>query len=203
MKIGSWIKSNLKYLIKPIVTIKLMIFFLMGSVSPLYPTIKQGTLEFLAGRYQVDDPRFKAVYAENGRLYGMDLSANLLSPLNFYLEIKYFRKEGALTYTKEKSIFYLLPVSLGLRVIIPIWILHPFIGAGTDFYTYYEDNPIGTVLNFTNGYHLTAGLYLQAGKLPLFLSARLKYTRALAEEEKGRRIQLGGLESSLGFGFIF
>ncbi len=86
---------------------------------------------------------------------------------------------------------------------MPIGILNPFVGTGADFYTYYEDNPIGTVLNFTNGYHFIAGVYIQAGKLPLVLSARLKYTRASAEEERGRRIQLGGLETLLGFGFIF
>lgn len=188
-----------------LLSINLLIFFLLLFLfcSPGFSAIKQGTLEFLTGRYNLDDSRFKAVYSENAPIYGLTLSANLLAPLNFYLEIKYFQREGTLTYTKEKTQFYLLPLSLGLRAMAPIGIINPFIGAGADFYTYYEDNPIGTVLNFTNGYHFIAGVYIHAGKLPLFLSARLKYTRAQAEEEKGRRIQLGGLETLLGFGFIF
>lgn len=188
-----------------ILSINLIIIILLLSLfsSPGFSAIKQGTLEFIAGRYNLDDSRFKAVYSEKAPIYGLSLSANLLAPLNFYLEIKYFQRKGALTYTKEKTQFHLLPLSLGIRGVVPIGFINPFIGVGADFYTYYEDNPIGTVLNFTNGYHFITGVYIQAGKLPLFLSARLKYTRAQAEEEQGRRIQLGGLETLLGFGFIF
>jgi len=182
--------------------------FFIGIVIFLWPVSifsasRQGTLEFLTGRYQLDDPRFKAVYAENGPVYGLALSAHLFRPVNFYLEIRYFQRDGFLTYTREKTQFHLLPLSAGVRAMLPVGILIPFIGAGADFYTYYEDNPIGTVLNFTHGYHLAAGLYLQFGRLPLFFSARVKYSRATAEEEKGRRIQLGGLETALGFGFVF
>jgi len=166
-----------------------------------WPSIPQGTVELLTGRYKVAEPRFKAVYPQTGPIYGLGLSANLIPPVNFYLEIKYFRRQGTLTYTKEKTEFHLLPISLGLRAIIPIGILHPFAGAGADFYTYYESNPIGTVFNFTNGLHLTAGLYVQAGKLPIFFGGRVKYTWAQAEEQKGRKVQLGGLET--GFGLVF
>lgn len=194
-------RKALIYIFK-IELIKIVLLFFFFPF-PALSAIKQGTIEFLTGRYQLDEPRFKAVYSENGPIYGLGLSANLLTPLNFYLDIKYFQREGTLTYTKEKTQFYLLPLSLGLRAVVPIGFLNPFIGTGADFYTYFEDNPIGTVLNFTNGYHFMAGIYIQAGKLPVFLSARFKYTRAQAEEEKGRRIQLGGLETLLSFGFIF
>lgn len=186
--------------IKSIIFIGIVIFLLPISI---FSAGKQGTLEFLTGRYQIDDPRFKAVYSENGPIYGLGLSADFFNPVNFYLEIRYFQRQGSLTYTREKTQFHLLPLSVGFRAMLPVRILIPFVGAGADFYTYFEDNPIGTLLNFTNGYHFVAGLYLQAGPLPLFLSARIKYSRATAEEEKGRRIQLGGLETALGFGFIF
>ncbi len=169
----------------------------------IWPSIPQGTVELLTGRYKVAEPRFQAVYPPSGPIHGLALSANLIPPVNFYLEIKYFRRQGTLTYTKEKTEFHLLPISLGLRAIIPIGILHPFAGAGADFYTYYESNAIGTVFNFTNGLHLLAGLYVQAGKLPLFFGARVKYTRAQAEEQKGRQVQLGGLETSFGLAFSF
>lgn len=192
-------ESGFNYL-KSIIFIGIVVFLLPVSILSAN---RQGTLEFLTGRYQLDDPRFKAVYAENGPVYGLALSADLFSPVNFYLEIRYFQRHGFLTYTREKTRFHLLPLSTGVRAMLPVGILIPFIGAGADFYTYYEDNPIGTVLNFTHGYHFMAGLYLQAGRLPLFFSARVKYSRATAEEEKGRRIQLGGLETALGLGLIF
>lgn len=171
--------------------------------SALMATIRQGTIEVWTGRYTVDEPRFQAVYPKTGPVNGMNLSANLVSFMNFYLEIKYFHRQGSLTYTKEKTDFHLLPVSLGLRAIFPIGILHPYFGLGADFYAYYENNPIGTVFNFTNGTHALAGLYLQAGKLPLFLNLRIKYTRAQAEEEKGRKVQLGGLETGVGLAISF
>lgn len=202
MRISFWPKKKTKSFKKAISLTNLIILFFLIP-SSIYPAIKQGTFELLTGNYQLNEPRFKAVYSDKEKIYGLSLSANLISLLNFYLDIKYFHDKGLLTYTKEKTVFYLVPISLGLRTVISISVLNPFFGLGTDFYTYFEDNPIGTVLNFTNGYHFLAGLYVQAGKLPLFISARLKYTRAQAEEEKGRRIQLGGWESTLGFGFIF
>lgn len=175
----------------------------ISFASPLLATIRQGTVEVWTGRYSVDEPRFQAVYPKTGPVSGLNLSSNLVSFLNFYLEIKYFHRQGFLTYTKEKTDFHLLPLCLGLRAIFPVGILHPYFGLGADFYAYYENNPIGTVFNFTNGTHALAGLYLQAGKLPLFLNLRVKYTRAQAEEEKGRKVQLGGWETGIGLAISF
>ncbi len=179
------------------------VIFLLFLAVKLGAVIPQGTIEAIYGRYSVNDPRFEAVYDKTGPIQGLGLSSHLITPLNFYLEIKYFQRKGALTYTKEKSDFYLLPISLGLRVIIPFGLFHPFIGTGVDIYTYSENNPIATVVNFAHGFHGLAGFYFQIGKLPLFLSARLKYTRVQAEEERGRKIQLGGIETGVGLVFSF
>ncbi len=100
MKLTELIQRN----VISIVSINIIILiFLFLCYSPGFPAIKQGTFEFLTGQYNLNDSRFKAVYSENGAIYGLSLSANLFNPLNFYLEIKYFQKEGALTYTKEKN----------------------------------------------------------------------------------------------------
>jgi hypothetical protein len=164
--------------------------------------IKQGTIEFMMGRYSVSEPRFTAVYKEGGAVSGLILSAMLIRDFNFYLEIKYFKKTGLLTYTQEKSDFYLLPISLGVRYILPLGIFHPYAGAGGDFYIYYEKNPIGNVLNHTTGLHALGGVYVQFGKLPFFLNLKLKYTRARAEEQ-GKTLQLGGWEYGAGLAFSF
>jgi hypothetical protein len=177
--------------------------FMNFVLAPLSrAAIKQGTIEFMMGRYSVSEPRFTAVYKEGGAVNGLVLSAMLIRDFNFYLEIKYFKKTGLLTYTQEKSDFYLLPISLGVRYILPLGIFQPYAGAGGDFYIYYEKNPIGNVLNHTSGLHALAGVYVQFGKLPFFLNLKLKYTHARAEEQ-GKTLQLGGWEYGAGLAFSF
>jgi len=166
-------------------------------------TIRQGSVEFTLGAYNMDEPRFEAAYPSGGPIAGLTLSSAIASNLNFYLDIKYYSRHGTLTFSQEKTEFYLVPFDLGLRYILPLGFFHPYLGAGFDFYLYYEDNPIGTVLNYTTGYHITGGAYLRFAKsVPILVNLRLKYTSAKAEQD-AVQIELGGLEYSLGLAFTF
>lgn len=165
--------------------------------------IRQGSVEFIFGSYNMNEPRFDAVYPGGGMMAGLGLSSAITSNVNFYLEIKSYIRKGTLTFTKEKTEFTLVPISLGVRYIFPFGIVNPYAGAGADFYFYYEDNPIGTVLNYTNGYHFLAGTYLRFLKnVPVLINLKLKYTTARAEED-GIKIQLGGLEYTASLVFTF
>lgn len=165
--------------------------------------IRQGSVELIFGSYNMNEPRFDAVYPGGGTMAGLGLSAAIASNVNFYLEIKYYVRKGTLTFTKEKTEFTLVPISLGVRYIFPFGIVNPYAGAGADFYFYYEDNPIGTVLNYTNGYHFLAGSYIQIWKkVPVLINLKLKYTTARAEENSVK-IQLGGLEYTASLVFTF
>jgi len=164
---------------------------------------RQGTFELYLGSYNIQEPRFKEVYEKGGGIQGILLSSALFYNLDFYTEIKAFYKVGKLTYTKEETKFLLVPVSLGVRFVFPSQIVLPYIGVGGDIYFYYENNPIGTVLNMAKGYHVLGGAYLQLGKnFPLLLNAKLKYTVAKAKEND-LSIQLGGLEYGIGLAFSF
>ena len=166
-------------------------------------TIRQGSVEFTLGSYSMNEPRFEAVYPKGGLMGGLTLSSAVASNVNFYLDIKYYSRQGTLTFSQEKTTFYMVPIDLGVRYIYPLGLFHPYLGTGLDFYFYYEDNPIGTVLNYTNGYHITGGTYLRFAKsIPVMANVRLKYTWAKAEENAAP-IQLGGLEYSLGLAFVF
>jgi len=166
-------------------------------------TIRQGSVEFMLGSYSMNEPRFEAAYPKGGLMAGLSLSSAVVSNVNFYLDIKYYSRQGTLTFSKEKTTFYMVPIDLGVRYIYPLGLFHPYLGAGLDFYFYYEDNPIGTVLNYTNGYHITGGTYLRFAKsIPVMANIRLKYTWAKAEED-ATPIQLGGFEYSLGLAFAF
>jgi hypothetical protein len=166
-------------------------------------TIGQGSVEFTLGSYNMNEPRFEAVYPSGGLMSGLTLSSAVVSNVNLYLDIKYYSRQGTLTFSKEKTTFYMVPIDLGVRYIYPLGHFHPYLGAGLDFYFYYEDNPIGTILNYTNGFHFTGGSYFRFSEnIPLMLNARLKYTWAKADENVNQ-IQLGGLEYCIGLAFVF
>jgi hypothetical protein len=166
-------------------------------------TIRQGSVEFTFGSYNMNEPRFEAAYPSGGPIGGLTLSSALASNINLYLDIKYYSRQGALTFSQEKTAFYMAPIDLGVRYIYPLGFFHPYLGAGLDFYFYYEDNPIGTVLNYANGYHITGGTYLRFVKsVPVMVNVRFKYTWAKTEQN-AIQVQLGGLEYCLGLAFTF
>jgi hypothetical protein len=166
-------------------------------------TIREGSVEFTLSGYDMNEPRFDAVYDPGGLMSGLSLSAAIVSNVNFYLDIKYYYREGKLTFSQEKTTFYIVPVDLGVRYIYPFGLFNPYLGAGLDFYFYYEENPIGTVLNYTNGFHFTGGTYVRPLKnVPVLINLRLKYTWAKAEEGEVP-IQLGGFEYGIGLAYTF
>jgi hypothetical protein len=164
---------------------------------------KQGTFEFYIGKYEIKDPRFTAVYEKGDTIRGLVVSSAIFGGIDFYTEIKAFFKTGALTYTKEKSKFALIPLSLGLRYVVPGSYVLPYGGGGVDFCFYYENNPLGTVINVARGYHILGGIYLQFGaNSPLRLNAKVKYTWARATEND-LVVELGGLEYGGGIAIVF
>lgn len=166
-------------------------------------TINQGSVEFTLGGYAMNEPRFDAVYKTGGLMSGVSLSSAVISNVNFYLDIKYYYREGELTFSQEKTTLYIIPVTLGIRYIYPMGLFNPYLGAGFDFYFFYEENPIGTVLNHTTGIHIAGGTYIRFSKsVPVLLNLRLKYTSAKAEQDN-IQIQLGGFEYGAGVSYAF
>jgi hypothetical protein len=165
--------------------------------------IRQGSLEFTLGSYSMNEPRFKAVYPEGGLMRGLTISSALFSNLNFYLDLKYYSRQGSLTFSKEKTTFTMVPLDIGVRYIFPLGTFHPYLGAGMDYYFYHEDNAIGTALSYASGYHITGGLYFRFAKgAPVMIDFRVKHSWARAEEN-GIAVQLGGLEYCAGLTFVF
>jgi len=180
----------------------LKIFFIFLVISLLFSSQlpasqssqKQGTLELYYGNYQINEPRFKDVYEKGGAIWGIALSCSLIFGFDFYTEIKRFYKLGLLTYTKEESKFLLLPISFGIRYVLAGKALSPYLGGGKDIYFYYENNPIGTVFDFADGYHVLGGVYLRLGEdFPVLLNLKIKYTQVKAKEND-LNTELGGIE---------
>jgi hypothetical protein len=179
------------------------IIFVSVVNTPSLASIKQGTLEFFYGNYNIRNPLFNSVYQKGSALRGMTLSAKLVSYLNFYLDIKETDKKGQLTYTKEKTELVIVPISLGIRLIFPLQLFLPYIGGGANYSFYYETNSIGTVYNLAKGYHIMAGTYFQFGQnFPLLLNVKLIYSD-VQDDSRGQAIQLGGLAYGLSLGIAF
>ena len=83
-------------------------------------TIRQGSVEFTFGSYDMNESRFEAAYPSGGPIVGLTLSSAVASHLNIYLDIKYYSRHGALTFSQEKTEFYMVPIDLGLRYIFPL-----------------------------------------------------------------------------------
>jgi hypothetical protein len=165
--------------------------------------IRQGSIEFTIGSYNMNEPRFEAAYPSGGPIGGLTLSSALAANFNVYLDVKYYSRRGKLTFSQEKTSFYMVPIDLGLRYILTLGPLLPYFGGGFDFYLYYEDNAIGTVLNSTTGAHVMGGAYLRFGQtVPVMINARVQYTWAKAEQD-ANQVQLGGLEYCLGLAFTY
>jgi hypothetical protein len=180
---------------------------LLAVVVPAFAQIpapkEQGTFEFYLGQYTIPDARFKEIYGEGGTVVGLSLSSSLAYGFDFYVQLRGFSKKGKLTFTEETTTFLLIPLSLGVRYVLPGSVLRPFAGGGADFYFYYENNPIATTMNVVSGYHLLGGLYVQFGKdSPLRLFGLAKYTRLTAREGEVQ-VELGGLEYGGGITIVF
>jgi hypothetical protein len=178
-------------------------FLSVFSSAATEKAIRQGSVELLLGTYDMNEPRFDAVYPSGGIMPGLALSVAIVSDFNLYLEAKYYSRQGELTFSKEKTNFYMIPVSLGLRYIFPLGMFNPYLGGGVDYYFFNEDNPIGTLLTSTPGYHLSGGIYFRFSQsVPLMLGLKAKYTWARTTNND-IQVQLGGLEYGVGLTLVF
>jgi len=165
--------------------------------------IEQGSLDVLLGRYAMKESRFETVYPKGGLLAGLGASARIISNLNLYLEAKYWEREGGLTFSGEPTTFRLFPISLGVRYIVPLGLINPYLGAGGDIDFYYEDNAIGTTVNSAVGAHATAGAYVRLSKSwPLMVQLKAKYTWIKAGGADFD-VELGGFEYLAGLSLAF
>jgi len=181
----------------------------MGAATASAGTGRQGAVEFLMGTYSISpSPEpvgnlFEKIYGKAGTIRGVVLSSALVWNLDFYLELKEIHRSGKLTYSQAETTLLLIPISLGVRYVQPLGIFQPYVGAGVDFYLFYENNPIGSVFNYVRGSHFLGGLYLQFSRsVPILLNIRAKYTKATFLIND-RQVALGGLEYGAGLGLAF
>lgn len=190
---------------KLILLVQVLAFFFLWSGKAVPSSLaaeRKGTLELLAGYYEPHEPRYKAVYEQGGRTQGIAFSTMLIRNFDLYLELKGFYKKGELTYSKTDTKLLIVPASLGLRFVLPLGIMVPYIGAGADLFFFFETNTIGTVFEYAPGYNIQGGTYLLFGKKsPVWLNMKIKYSK-VRKNTDDFTLDLGGMEYTVGLVFV-
>ncbi len=181
----------------------LILFNVVHVSHGLSASNNRGTFELFFGHYILSESRFKAVYHGGGIIAGLGLAVSVIQNFDLYIEAKGFHKQGELTYSKEKTQLFLLPVSFDIRFKKPIGLITPYFGGGVDIHFYFETNPIGNVIDYSIGYNFQGGTYFHFGKnFPILLNLKIKYSKA-NKMVNNLKIELGGLEYGVGLAFVF
>jgi len=183
--------------------IALILLTVVHVSSGLSSSNNKGTFDLFIGHYDLSESRFKAVYHGGGMIAGIGLSIPLIQNFDLYIEAKGFHKSGELTYSKEKTQLFLIPVSFDIRYTVPIGPITPYVGGGIDLHFFFEINPIGIVADYASGYNFQGGTYFRFSKnFPVLLNLKIKYSKA-NKIVNNLNIELGGMEYGAGLAFVF
>jgi hypothetical protein len=146
------------------------------------------------------DEAFKSVYG-SGWKYGGQVGLEVIKNLSLYFDGDYFSKKGKLTFTQEETKVLILALGAGLRYKFITGILSPYVAAGAVFYSFEEDNPIGTIKASSVGYGGRVGVLFRIIKgLMVDLNAGYTYGRMKPADFE---FNIGGLELGAGLAFEF
>lgn len=144
---------------------------------------------------------YTEVYGKNNMAYSIDLGYQVLESLQVFLHSDYFSVDGKLTFTGEDTKLKIIPIELGLRYFMGKKMIFPYIGAGTGYYMYKEENVIGTVDEKKFGFFGEGGLKYQFTEL-FFIDLKVKYIFLKVDGAEGQ-VDLGGLALTGGIGISF
>lgn len=153
------------------------------------------------------DSLFKNIYGNSGTSYNVDLGVKIGNSLETFLHTDYFKKDGELTYTKEKTTLTIIPIELGLRCLIGLNKqckpkLFPYLGAGVGYYLCKEENPIGNFDKNGIGFFVEGGLrFYLAGSF--FIDAKLKDVFLKVKNDLGNNMNTGGFSYMGALGITF
>ena len=177
-----------------------------------YPGFYNTSVGIILGTFQSPSQDFRDIYGQTTDMqFGLNLTRTLVYynglQLDVSLEARKYSKSGfALLDGVATSIgtkFSMTPISLSGRLLYQTEYIIPFVGFGTDWYSFTETSDLHSTSGSTSGYHFQAGAYLV---FPWFDQIRIKlyykFTKATASVN-GFDIGLGGNEYGVGLSFAF
>jgi len=165
----------------------------------IYVTVK-------GGYFLPSDDVFKDVYG-SGPTFGAETSIPLSGPLHAWAGFEFYSESGLTTISDEGTKVRIVPLYAGLRALFGQKSVRPYIGAAAAYFSFHEENPIGSVNDGGFGFlgqagvmaRLTGALWIDA-----FAGFRACTLRAdVAEGEEPSEAKLGGLSLGLGLAYRF
>ena len=141
------------------------------------------------------------IYGKNNMVYSIDLGYQVTKSLQVFLHYDSFSVNGKLTYTEEDTKMTIKPLELGLRFFIGKKLIFPYIGVGTGYYIYKEENVIGTLDEKKFSFFGEGGFKVRFTQL-LFIDLKFKYI-FLKVDGPQAQVDLGGLALIGGMGISF
>jgi hypothetical protein len=188
-----------------ILTILMLIVPSLAADEPCQ--LRKVSLTLGAGIKSLTDDLFKEVYDTNNITYSLDVGVIIIDTLELFLHSDYFKINGQLTYTKEKTTLKIIPLEIGARYLIKMTrscklMIFPYIGAGSGLYLIEENNPIGTFEKNKFGFFAEGGIRFYIGNR-FFIDSKIKYIYLNVPSDIGENIQMGGLSYTGGIGIAF
>ncbi len=176
---------------------------LLLAVRPALCGQAQGRVEVFYGQTAIRDAAFKTIYPGTPKIYGLAISARFLWNFEFYFSLKGLRQAGELSYTRAQTHLTIVPISYGLRFVLPSKWIQPYLGGGGEISVFLENNPIGTVWDYARGFHVLGGVFLSPSKT---FPVQLGFQAKLSDVKANRgdlQIDLGGWEYGALLAFRF
>ena len=124
---------------------RLTIFGALSLLLLPLPAFSNEVLFKLKGGYfYPSDKDFRHIYG-GGLKFGLEISTEVASNLELWIEAGYFAKNGKLSFTKETTRLQIVPVGGGMRYVWPVRRLAFYMGAGVLYHRFREVSSLGTV----------------------------------------------------------
>ncbi|MGB8953529.1 MAG: hypothetical protein WCC06_12795 [Candidatus Aminicenantales bacterium] len=159
------------------------------------------SIEIKAGYFKPEDKVFRDVYS-SGVKFGLEGSIEAVKNLEVWVGVDYFHKTGKITLTKEETKVRIIPFGAGIMYDIPVqsW-LKLSLGGGVQYYSFKEENLLGTVTDGKVGFIIKGGgFFILSPNFGFNVFVNYSWCKMKPGEVE---FKVGGLEAGAGLGFIF
>lgn len=176
---------------------------IMLAIAILFPGISyagDGIIELKGSYFYPSERAFKDIYS-GGLNYEGEATFRTWKNLELWAGISYFRKNGKLSLTKEKTSLQIIPIGAGIKYRFPAGNLCGYVGLGVRYFHSTESNVIGDVTKNGLGYIAKIGCYINV-KGGWVIDIYMDYSYCQIEPPDFG-LNIGGIVTGIGIGYKF
>lgn len=143
---------------------------------------------------------FRDIY-QSGAQFGGEVIYTFWYNYGVFLRGNYFRQDGELSFTKDKTTVKIMPIILGFRYHVTGRRLEGYLDLGVGLFHFEEENPIGQASLNKLGYAVSGGVsvFIYRG---FYLGWRVDYTYCRVKPFE-LEAQISGLSLGINIGYRF